>query len=73
MDKVPLLSQLLLQKKTIDKENFISARDEKIADLAKLITSQGMIERIIIRIIRFGERGKPSDRIEILKKVIGKK
>ena len=43
-------------------------RDEKIARKAKIITQPGIIPKIIIAIIRIGERGSVSKRIEDIKK-----
>jgi hypothetical protein len=60
-------NELVLQKEDINKAHLISKRDEKIADLAKLITKQSLIKKIIIVIIRLGERGTPADRIDALK------
>ncbi len=47
-------------------EGLVLARDEKIAALAKKITPSGVIERIVFYIIRWGERGKVSDKIRAM-------
>lgn len=52
------------------RENLISTRDKKIFELAELITNHGFVGKIIFTIIRFGERGKPSDKIKALEKII---
>ena len=52
------------------RENLILARDQKIADIARIITPRGIIERIIFKIIRLGEKGSPSDKIDALKEVM---
>lgn len=51
-------------------ENMIAQRDKKISELSKLITGHGIFVRILLKIIRLGERGKPSDKIRALEKVI---
>jgi hypothetical protein len=52
---------------TTSVENMISERDLKISEMSKLITNHGFFGKLMFRIIRFGERGKPSDRIKVLK------
>jgi len=47
----------------------ISDRDNKIADLTKLITNHGVLGKIVFTIIGWNERGKPSDKIKALMKV----
>lgn len=61
---------LVVQKNDINKKLSISTRDNKIADVAKQIIKQGFIKKIIIMIIRLGERGVPSKKIDVLQKVI---
>ncbi len=50
-----------------EKEALILQRDAKIAVLAKKIRPDGIVERILFIIIRFGERGNPSEKINALK------
>lgn len=54
--------------KEVERKNMISTRDKKIFELAELITNHGIVGKIIFTIIRFGERGKPSDKIKALKR-----
>jgi len=56
--------------KEVERKNMISTRDKKISQLAELITNHGIVGKIIFTIIRFGERGKPSDKIKALEKII---
>ncbi len=49
-------------------EALINARDIKIAQKATMVIKPGAIAGIIIRIIRFGEKGTVSRRIETLKR-----
>jgi len=48
-------------------ESLIKARDKKVAQKASIITKPGKIANLIFRIIRFGEKGTVSDRINMLK------
>ena len=50
---------------TID--TLIQERDHKVADKAKIITNPGMIARLILGIIRIGERGSVAVKIDKLK------
>ena len=48
-------------------DSLIEKRDQKVARKAKIITNLGIIARTILMIIRLGERGSVSKRIEELK------
>ena len=50
---------------TID--TLIQERDHKVADKATIITNPGMIARLILGIIRIGERGSVAVKIDKLK------
>jgi hypothetical protein len=60
----------LIVVKNSEKENLISIRDQKISELAGLVTNHGIVGKIIFTIIRFGERGNPSNKIKSLVKEI---
>ncbi|MEW7278405.1 DUF5995 family protein [Aquimarina sp. 2201CG1-2-11] len=47
-------------------ENLIKERDGKVTENAKIITNPGLIANIVLMIIRLGERGTVSDKIEDL-------
>jgi len=59
-------NELSTIKGKTNKEQEILKRDDKISELSKLITKQGIIVRIIFAIIRWGERGKTSEKIKTL-------
>ncbi len=59
----------LVKEKREEREVLISMRDEKVSNQSKLIINHRIIERIIFRIIRFGEKGNIANRIEILEKI----
>ena len=61
-------NKLIVQEDKTRRANMIAASDEKISELAKKIINPGFIERIIFKIIRIGERGKPSNKITALEK-----
>lgn len=48
-------------------KDLITSRDSKVLQKALLVTEPGKIAVIILRIIRFGEKGTISERIEIMK------
>ena len=50
-----------------DAETLIISRDIKVAQKASIITKPGKIVNLILKIIRFGEKGTVSDRINTLK------
>lgn len=50
-----------------NEENLIITRDNKVFQKALIVTRPGKIAGVILRIIRFGEKGTISDRIKILK------
>ena len=50
-----------------EKEGMILLRDRTIAGITKKIAPDGIVERIIFAIIRFGERGNPAEKINALK------
>ena len=50
-----------------EQEKLISQRDEDVAKKAKIITNPGFIANIILAIIRIGERGSVSKKINALK------
>lgn len=54
------------EKSKIDQA--IILRDEKIAALSNKIVFKGTLERIVLRIVRFTERGSVSEKIELLRK-----
>ncbi|MCF8373407.1 MAG: DUF5995 family protein [Bacteroidales bacterium] len=62
-------NELIVEEKE-GRESLIFNRDKKIAKLSKLITGHGILVRILLKIIRWGERGKTSDKIRALEKVI---
>lgn len=47
----------------------IAARDQKVAQNATLLTNPGLIAKVALFIIRLGERGSVSDKINSLKKM----
>jgi hypothetical protein len=61
-------NDLVNQDDESEKEALISTKDVKTEKFANLFTSHGIIEKIIFKIIRIGERGNVSDRIEALEK-----
>ncbi|MGI9544426.1 MAG: DUF5995 family protein [Cyclobacteriaceae bacterium] len=48
--------------------SLVRSRDEKVAKNAEIIVPQGIIVKVIMGIIRIGERGSVSEKIEKLKK-----
>ena len=58
----------IANKPSKELDSLIKIRDQKVARKAKIITNLGIIAKTILVIIRFGERGSISDRIEELKK-----
>lgn len=56
----------LVNEEMENRNELIAIRDEKIFNISKLITNQGWLSRMICRIIRWGEKGTPSDKIMIL-------
>jgi hypothetical protein len=63
-------NELVVEEEKTEREKLISIRDKKISELSTLITSRGIILQIVFKIIRLGERGNPSDKIQALEKVI---
>ena len=63
-------NELVAQKEISDNNHLIALRDDKIAALSKSITVHKIVVRIIFFIVRIGERGKPSDKIKALERVI---
>ncbi len=49
-------------------DSLIVARDQKVAEKMNIITKPGLIARIILSIIRLGEKGSVSEKIQELKK-----
>ena len=56
----------LVSEEMENRDDLIASRDEKIFNISKLITNQGIVTRLVCRIIRWGEKGSPSDKIRIL-------
>ena len=56
----------LVNEKLENRDDFIATRDEKIFNISKLITNQSFVIRMVCKIIRWGEKGSPSDKIRIL-------
>ena len=56
----------LVNEEMKNRDDMIANRDEKIFNISKLITDQGIVTRIVCRLIRWGEKGTPSDKIRIL-------
>lgn len=56
----------LVNEKLENRNDFIATRDDKIFNISKLITDQGFVIRMLCKIIRWGEKGSPSDKIRIL-------
>jgi hypothetical protein len=52
--------------KTSNKEDFIKERDNRISQVANYVNPSGFLARIVLKIIRLGEKGTVSTRIEIL-------
>jgi hypothetical protein len=48
-------------------EEMINTRDQKVANMAKLITNPGWMASLVFRIIRLGERGTVAEKIQKLK------
>lgn len=61
-------NELVNQEEKDKKEALISTKDMKTRELTKLIIPSGIIEKIVFKIIRIGERGNISDRIKALEK-----
>lgn len=51
-----------------EQESLIVARDQKVAEKMNIITKPGLIARIILSIIRLGEKGSVSKKIQMLRK-----
>ncbi|MGD1891998.1 MAG: DUF5995 family protein [Cyclobacteriaceae bacterium] len=65
-------NELVLEKDQEKRETLILQRDTRVAELTNLIIDRGIVGRIIFMIIRFGERGTPSDKIRALERTIEK-
>jgi len=59
-------NQLVYRSDNSNLDDLISVRDEQVAKLGTYTVKPGILERIIFRIIRFGEKGSISDKIEAL-------
>ncbi|GAA3653688.1 DUF5995 family protein [Flavivirga jejuensis] len=55
------------------KEKLIALKDLEVSKLSKKIVSPGILITLLFTIIRLGERGKPSDKIKKLEKIIENK
>jgi len=64
-------NELILVDATPSRKPMILERDNKISELATLITNHRILVKILFKIIRFGERGNPSDKIKALRNVNG--
>jgi len=58
-------NELVIEEKA-NQQNLIHQRDAKIADFACFITNRGILDGIFFKIIKFWEKGNPSDKIELL-------
>lgn len=56
----------LSTQNTIERASYIHRRDEGVAKLAHIITPMGMIEQFVFWIIRIGEKGTVTSRIQAL-------
>jgi hypothetical protein len=56
-------AQILAKTPEMNIEKLIIARDEKIAEKAGLIINPGFIAKLLLRIIRFGEKGTVKEKI----------
>ncbi|WOD42193.1 DUF5995 family protein [Hwangdonia lutea] len=63
-------NELVVEKEKNSKAHLITLRDDKISKFATSITVHKIMVRIIFFIVRIGERGKPSDKIKALERVI---
>ncbi|WP_418602501.1 DUF5995 family protein [Hwangdonia sp.] len=63
-------NELVAQKELKSREHYMALRDDKIAALSKSITVHKIVVRLIFFIVRIGERGKPSDKIKALERVV---
>ncbi|HSI69918.1 MAG TPA: DUF5995 family protein [Gillisia sp.] len=59
----------LATKKESEKEDFIALRDQTIVKKAALVTNPGMVGNILLGLVRLGERGTVSEKLEKLKYV----
>jgi hypothetical protein len=57
-----------IAKHSDDLERLIVRRDQKVSNTASIITKPGLIATVILGIIRLGERGSISERIEQLRR-----
>jgi hypothetical protein len=48
-------------------KDLINTRDSKVSKKARIVTQPGIIAGILLRIVRFGEKGTVTDRINMLK------
>ena len=60
-------NELVFEDDEIGRNHLISKKDEDVVQLSKIITSPGIFDGLICKIIRFGERGTPADKINALK------
>ncbi len=60
-------NELYLLQNTAEWDGLIAERDLKIAALSRTVTNPGFIIRFMFKIIRFEERGNPSDKIAALR------
>lgn len=63
-------ARTLVDKKGLEKEELIKKRDDKILKISKRLTNYGFLVKIVLKIIRISERGKPSDKIKMLEKKV---
>lgn len=59
-------NELVLKQDKTNRDKSLVLRDEKIEELAGLVTNHGFLVQAVFKIIRFFERGKTSDKIKIL-------
>lgn len=59
-------NELVMQDDKSTKEEMLAIRDEKITGLADLVTKHRFLVRTLFKVIRFFERGNPSDKIKTL-------
>lgn len=60
-------NELAMESNANERDKLIVERDAKIALIADKVTNHSFIIKFLFKIIRFGERGKPSDKIAALR------
>ncbi len=72
-DKAWEFANRLVKEDEENKEQLIELKDLEVSKLSEKIVNPGILVKILFTIIRIGERGKPSDKIKKLEKLIENK